>query len=82
MTIKEIKQAVEEISSDSTTMNDIDTIEDTIASLDELVEYLEALTDELEDDGEYQDIMETIEDTQHLLNERLDDLYDSEDEEY
>lgn len=82
MTIKEIKSAVDELSNEAITLNDEDAIEDALASLDELVEYLEALEQELEYDGEYQDILESIEDTKHLLTENLDSLYDEEDDEY
>lgn len=82
MTIKEIKLAVDELTNEAITLNDEDSIEDALASLDELVEYLEALEQELEYDGEYQDIMETIEDTKHLLTENLDSLYAEEDDEY
>jgi hypothetical protein len=50
--------------------------------LDELAEYLDALNEKLKDDTEYQEIMEIIEDTQHLLNSELDALYEEEDEDY
>ncbi len=82
MTIKEIKLAVDDLSNEAITLNDEDGIEDALAALDELVEYLEALEHEMEYDGEYQDILENIEDTKHLLNENLESLYDNDDEDY
>lgn len=80
MTIKEIKKAVNEIADDVTTYRKERDIEDALSTLDELSEHLEAINENSEDDGEYQEIMEIIEDTQHLLNEELDALYDAGDD--
>ena len=82
MTLKEIKKAVNEIADDAPTLRKEREIEDALSSLDELAEYLNALNEKLKDDTEYQEIMEVIEDTQHLLNSELDSLYEEEDEDY
>ena len=81
MNIDSIRESVNEIASNASTARDEDIIEGYLATLEELEEDLEIATEDMESDAEYQDIMELIEETTNILEEKLDNLFiDDEDE--
>lgn len=75
MTLKEIQKQIDDMLSEISTMRDEDTLEEALATLDDLVDHLEFGYDSLEYDTDYQEIMENIEDVKFMINEALEDLY-------
>ena len=82
MNIASIRESVNEISSNASTVRDEDIIEGYLATLEELEEDLEIATEDMESDAEYQDIMVLIEETTNILEEKLDNLFIEDDNEY
>jgi len=82
MNIASIRESVNEISSNASTVRDEDIIEGYLATLEELEEDLEIAAEDMESDAEYQDIMVLIEETTNILEEKLDNLFIEDDNEY
>jgi len=79
MTYEEINDELEEISNIEFHLLNETEIEDTKIRLVDLGEIADKINDDDESDGEFTEIMETIEDLVHMINEELDEREDEED---